>query len=199
MKKYIVDIIVALGGNIAVIIILLRLVKTRVEKYLDTIIETKASEQLAKFESDLEKRKLYFEASIAAEQELYKRLIAFYVKTTPIIEQDLSTFQELIDKNLVFSSAQSLFNNNAELKVILEEENGFVVENKIYLDSSVSNAHQQILKKLNKYLSEIDNNRDTYDLPPSEKRRILNNLKEIKTGIESVLSGIRRTIEKKTN
>ena len=197
-QRIILEVIIALGGNVAVILLFLKFFKGRIEKFIDTQIETRADAKLKKFESDLEKRKLYFEEAVKKEQDSLVKMIDFYNKVIPDIRSIVSLIETVSTNSSAFSSvANAVFecsNRINEENVCFEKSN---IQISIYTDQIISSSHEQIIKTISKCISMVDNCKGQYDIELNQKQELLDIFILLEKKIEGNLKNIRNCIKRK--
>lgn len=96
MQELIKEVLAAIGGGAVAIVILLKLFKGIIEKYIDTMIATSAEKNIEKLKNKFARNMSAYEFLIKKEFEYYEKIDSIYAELIVIV-QDIS--QGLCNKN----------------------------------------------------------------------------------------------------
>lgn len=196
------DIVIALGGFTAGVLILLRFFKSRAEKWIDSEIELRCNKSLAEYEANLEKKKLYSEEKIKKELDVYGVVINSYEKIwssfwicIEIIEsnviQNNQTLSTLALSNEFMNGIELINNQCIDL---VQKEASFSV----YMSTELYENIRISVNKIIEWCDFLEINVRKYDINENERRKLLDLSSEVKKRLFENLRDIKKQIDLRT-
>lgn len=196
------DIVIALGGFTAGVLILLRFFKSRAEKWIDSEIELRCNKSLAEYEANLEKKKLYSEEKIKKELDVYGVVINSYEK----IWSSFWICIEIIESNVIqnnqtlstlalsneFMNGIELINNQCIDLVQKEASFSVYMSTELYENIKIS------VNKIIEWCDFLEINVRKYDINENERRKLLDLSSEVKKRLFENLRDIKKQIDLRT-
>lgn len=199
IKELIREVLLTIGGSTAITIILLKVFKERIEKWVDTNIELKSSKSLAKFEASLEKKKKYSEEKVKNELNAFSIAIDIYDSIWTNYITCCSLIDEQISKKKLETSTLNFYPDfkNA-INHIKEYNNKFLcndVKFRIYLPNKTYDLIRTSSEKIKEWYDLIDVSIALYNIEINSKDELLAKTYALKNYINNSLDMIKKEFE----
>lgn len=201
MKSFLISLFGSVGGGVAVCLIILRFLKSRIEKYIDSKIELKNDKILAKYNAQLDKEKMYWTSFIQKEldcinllfqtiEALQKEFLFCFKKIRDVIESEKRT-SILIDDEDFMNSLNKINKNNNSLA------NNLTLQ--LFISKDLNDKIKELIFLLEKWIDSINQSLEKYNMENSEKEELEKYNKTITDSFSSIFDSMKHIKEKALN